>query len=642
MRWFAGASGGHSAPPPGNSTVVWEGADPLWLVGAWPPEEVRVLTRGHGPGRIRMAVLGDCRATDAELEVGLAVARGGGLRPLTTWPGSYHVVIQLGRRTLVLGDLAGLRQVHYARYEDGVVYASHALPLADLTGAQLDRDLLAARVLCPEIPELVAGHSLFTGIDRLEGGHTLELNGAKARVRLHEQGSALLDFPAAAAALREALTAAVDRRVASSDKPGTDLSGGRDSTVLALLAARASRREVVALTWADPTAQDDVDYASRVVTSSARLRHLLVPADPEFLPYSRIADAFDAPPATDDPAAPLVTAARTRRQFEVARETGIDMHLTGYGGDAVLGTPLAYLADLAMDRHTIAALRHARVRARLAGVRPGDLVAAARRVGRTTFDQALADLAGVLDGGGVPGEPAAVPGLDALISWVAPAPATAWTTPDARHRVAAALRHLARTTADAADRPGDPAVHRRPGDRASWVAVRRAADRYRVMEQMTEGGGVRVRAPYLDNAVVRAGLALPAWARGRGDGPRTLLHTAVEGLVPRSALSRTGKGDYTRSEIRGLRRNAADLRDLFASPLLGELGILDTGAVRAALDRAARPVLGKGENNGDSGELLGGFADIVATELWLRGVAAGRAMRWGTATTAGSVIAAVA
>ncbi|HSA50761.1 MAG TPA: asparagine synthase, partial [Yinghuangia sp.] len=142
MRWFAGASGSHSAPPPADSTALWDDAEPLWLVGEWPQDEVRVLTRGQGGGRVRMAVLGDCRATDAELEVGLAVARGGGLRPLTTWPGSYHVVIRLGRRTLVLGDLAGLRQVHYTPYEDGVVYASHALPLADLTGAQLDRDLL--------------------------------------------------------------------------------------------------------------------------------------------------------------------------------------------------------------------------------------------------------------------------------------------------------------------------------------------------------------------------------------------------------------------------------------------------------------------------------------------------------------------
>lgn len=639
MRWFAGTSGSHSAPRPDRSTVVWDGPDPLWLVGDWPQDEVRVLSRGNGGGQVRMAVLGDCRATDAELEVGLAVARGGGLRPLTTWPGSYHVVLRLGRRTLVLGDLAGLRQVYHTPFEDGVVYASHALPLADLTGARLDRDLLAARILCPEVPELTAGRSLFGGIDRLEVGHTLELAGAKVRLRLHEQHAAPLDFPAAAAALRESLTAAVGRRVEAAAKAGTDLSGGRDSTVLSLLAARAAaQREVVAVTWADPSAQDDVDYATRVVTSSARLRHLLVSADPDFLPYSGLVDAFQAPPATDDPASPLVTTARTLRHLEVAREAGIDIHLTGYGGDAVLGTPLAYLADLAMDRHPVTAMRHARAWARVVGVRPGDLAAAARRVGRTAFPDALTDLAAFLERDELL---AAGTGFDALISWVAPAPAVVWSTPDARHRVADALRRVAGETTGAADRPGDPTVHGRPGDRASWVAVRRAADRHRVMQQLAEGSGVRMRAPYLDNAVVRAGLALPAWARGRGDGPRTLLHTAVEGLVPRSALSRTGKGDYTRSEIRGLRRNAADLRDLFAAPLLGEIGVLDTGTMRAALDRATRPVLGKG-TGADPAELLGGFADVVAAELWLRGVAAGRAVRWGSAATAGGVIAAVA
>ncbi|MGW0660060.1 albusnodin/ikarugamycin family macrolactam cyclase [Streptodolium elevatio] len=638
MRWFAGTSGSHSAPRPDHSTVVWDGLDPLWLVGDWPQDEVRTVARG----RDKMAVLGDCRATDAELEVGLAVARGGGLRHLTCWPGSYHVVLRLGRRTLVLGDLAGLRQVYHAPFEDGLVYASLALPLADLTSARLDRDLLAARVLCPDVPELTAGRSLFAGVQCVGPGHTLELTGSKVRLRLHEQGAAPLDFPAAAAALREALTASVDRRVGAAAKTGTDLSGGRDSTVLSLLAARAAQHEVVAVTWADPSARDDVEYASQVATKSARLRHLLVPADADCLPYARLIDAFDAPPVPDDPASSLVTIARTLRHMEAAREAGIDVHLTGYGGDAVLGTPLAYLADLAMDRHPVAAMRHARAWARVAGVRPGDLAAAARRVGRTGFDRALVGLAEVLEADEL-GMSAG--GMDALVNWVAPGPTLVWADPDARRGVAAALRaHAELTAADTAERRADPSVHRRPGDRASWVSVRRAADRHRVMQQIADGSGVRMRAPYLDNAVVRAGLALPAWARGRGDGPRTLLHTAVEGLVPRSALSRTGKGDYTRSEIRGLRRNAADLRDLFASPLLAEVGILDTTAVRAALDRATRPVLGKGAGGGDPSELLGGFADVVGAELWLRGVAAGRATRWGTGTaaTAGSVIAAVA
>ncbi|MGA4540843.1 albusnodin/ikarugamycin family macrolactam cyclase [Uniformispora flossi] len=635
MRWFAGMSGSRTAPRPDGSTVLWEGPDPLWLVGDWPEDEVRTLVRGQ----IRMAVLGDCRATDAELEVGIAVARGGGLRPLTTWPGSYHVVLRMGRRTLVLGDLAGLRPVFHADHDEGVVYASHALPLADLTGARLDRGLMAARLLCPEIPELASGSSLFAGVDRVDPGRALVLTGPKRQFRRYEQGAAPLDFPAAAAALRDALTAAVGRRVDAAGKAGTDLSGGRDSTVLALLAARSAKHEVVAVTWSDAGAQDDVDYASRVATSSARLKHLVVPGEAACLPYSSLVDAFDAPPTTDLPAAPLVTAARTARHLAAVHETGIDVHLTGYGGDAVLGTPLAYLADLAMDRHPVAAMRHARAWARAAGLRPGDLSAAARRVARTGFDQALADLAGSVERGELPGT-----GLESHLGWCAAAPTLAWATGDARAGMAAALRTLAGQVAEArGGRDDDPSAPRRPGDRASWVAVRRSAERHRVMQQLAEGTGVRVRAPYLDNAVVRAGLALPAWARGRGDGPRTLLHTAVEGLVPRSALSRTGKGDYTVAEMRGLRRNAADLRDLLAAPMLGEIGILDQAALRAALDRATRPILDKRAEPGtDTVDLLGGFADVVAAELWLRGVAAGRALRWGTSSTAGTVIAAVA
>ncbi|MEV5463957.1 asparagine synthase, partial [Streptomyces cellulosae] len=102
MRWLvgwsstaAGAVASGSAGATGNdgetlhpvgSQLLWGDPDPLWAVGDWRPDEVRVV---KADDRTRIAVLGICGATDEQLRVALFAARGGALRHLTAWPGSY-------------------------------------------------------------------------------------------------------------------------------------------------------------------------------------------------------------------------------------------------------------------------------------------------------------------------------------------------------------------------------------------------------------------------------------------------------------------------------------------------------------------------------------------------------------------------
>ena len=97
----------------------------------------------------RLAVLGICGATDEQLRVGLFAARGGALRHLTAWSGSYTAVVQVGRRITVCGDLAGARPVFHTPWAGGTAYATAALPLADLIEANLDFGHLAALLAAP-------------------------------------------------------------------------------------------------------------------------------------------------------------------------------------------------------------------------------------------------------------------------------------------------------------------------------------------------------------------------------------------------------------------------------------------------------------------------------------------------------------
>ncbi|MEU8353556.1 asparagine synthase, partial [Streptomyces sp. NPDC048845] len=105
MRWLVGwssaaagisrtarsaANGSGEGPVhPVGSQLLWGGPDPLWAVGDWRPDEIRVV-QTESPALpfhkdrerpvTRIAVLGCCGASDDELRAGLVAARGGALR----------------------------------------------------------------------------------------------------------------------------------------------------------------------------------------------------------------------------------------------------------------------------------------------------------------------------------------------------------------------------------------------------------------------------------------------------------------------------------------------------------------------------------------------------------------------------------
>ncbi|MET9613444.1 asparagine synthase-related protein [Kitasatospora indigofera] len=288
MRWLTGWSGtapgagapGHEAlgaVRPIAARTLWTGADPLWAVGDWRPEEIRLVTLRPGapavvstgapppdpvadtPATTRLAVLGHCGASDAELAAGLAAARGGAVRHLSTWPGSYTVVLRAGTRsTLLLADLAGALPVFHTPWCGGTAYATAALPLADLVGAPVDAGHLAARLACPESPEALGTGTPYLGVQRVPPGYVLAVRGGRPYTASYDEPAGGPPSRGEAPAVREltrALLEAVRSRVRPSapgspaapsagagpvpERPrlGADLSYGTASATVALLAA---------------------------------------------------------------------------------------------------------------------------------------------------------------------------------------------------------------------------------------------------------------------------------------------------------------------------------------------------------------------------------------------------------------------
>ncbi|MEW2252219.1 asparagine synthase-related protein [Streptomyces sp. NPDC006975] len=651
----AGATGydGETVHPVG-SQLLWGDPDPLWAVGDWRPDEVRVV---KADDQTRIAVLGLCGASDEQLRVGLLAARGGALRHLTAWPGSYTAVVKVGRRVTVCGDLAGARPVFHTPWAGGTAFATAALPLADLIEANLDFGHLAALLAAPDVPAALHDSTPYAGVHRVPPGHALILRAGAREIAGYEPVASLAvaappaDPERAVDGVRDALIEAVRARMAAPRHVpdldpgpvpgmgpaerraargmpvpgiGADLSGGPASGTLALLAAGLPGRpgtllghgtgageRLLAVTFNDlavPGREAERERAG-ALAANPRLHHVVVTGGEDVLPYT----VLDGP-LTDEPGPSLVTAARHRARLAA----GSADHFVGYGARQVLDAHPARLADLLMDRKRRHLVRPVAALAKADGsvLVPARVYAAARRLARTPYRTGLEALAERLlerrldEPAGAVG---AVGASLAALTWARPGPAARWLTGEALAEVSVRLQGATHRSGVG---PGQ-----RPGDYRARAALARHAADLRVLEQAAEIRSQRLHAPFLDNQVVRACRALPETLRvrpgARADILRTVLRGAGVGELPEGwgAPSHAPTAAAARA---GLRVAADPLLALFETPLLAEAGLVEARVVRKALRDAA------------AGEPLplDGLADLVSLELWLRRLLSRRGTCW--------------
>ncbi|CAM5459967.1 asparagine synthase-related protein [Streptomyces pilosus] len=655
----AGATGvdGETLQPVG-SQPLWGDPDPLWAVGDWRPDEIRVV---QADAQTRIAVLGTCGASDEQLRVALFAARGGALRHLTAWPGSYTAVVQVGRRVTVCGDLAGARPVFHTPWAGGTAYATAALPLADLVEANLDFGHLAALLAAPDVPAALHDSTPYDGVKRVPPGHALILRAGAREVAGYEPVASLVvaappaDPGHAVDGVRDALVEAVRTRLAAPRHvPGTDidpgpvpgmgpaerraargtpvpgigadLSGGPASGALALLAAglpgmpgtvlghgTGAGERLLAVTFNDLAAgsaggrdEGELERAG-ALAANPRLHHVVVAGGESTLPYVELDG-----PLTDEPGPSLVSAARHRARLAA----GSADHFTGYGARQVLDAHPARLADLLMDRKRRHLVRPVAALAKADGsvMVPARVYAAARRLARTPYRTGLENLAERLlhrrlDDDG----PGAADASLAALTWGRPGPAARWLTGEALAEVSVRLQ--------ASTPRSDVGPGQRPGDFRARAALARHAADLRVLEQAAEIRSQRLHAPFLDNQVVRACRALPEALRVQPGARASILRSVLEGAGVRelpAGWGAPGTATPAAATRSGLRVASGTLMSLFDTPLLAEAGLVEARVVRKALRGAAE------------GEPLplDGLADLVALEVWLRRLLARRGTCW--------------
>ena len=555
-----------------------------WLVGRWPEG---VLSSGQA-GATKIAVVGQHALTSGQL-----AGAAGRVRTVAdldrvagSLAGSVHLLASVGGRVRVQGTVTGIRRVFHARVAGTTVAADRADVLARLLNSGLDEQRLALHLLEPPILYPLAGQPVWRGVALLPTDCYLVIDGdgGHRSVRWWKPPAPVMPMAEGAAALRQALSAAVAARTHGRQLVSCDL-GGVDSTAICSLAAH-QQAKVVAYTGASPDPlADDVAWAARTVAGLGNVEHHVVPADEMPLVYHgllRLDDQFD------EPCAVAVDRDRWLIIAQRAAARGSGLHLTGFGGDELLYGSIAHLHDL-LRTSPMVAVRHLRGFAAKYRWPRGQVLRQLSNNG--PYPAWLASVAGTLT---VPGSPTGEP----LLDWGFRPRLPPWTTPE----TVAAVQGLIRAEAgNVQPLAGGRGQHR---ELETMRFISRIA---RQVDQMATRIGVTLAAPYYDDRVIEAGLAVRPQERVTPWRYKPLIVEAMRGIVPDQSLTRQTKANGTGDEEPGLRRHRAEVLALWEDSRLGRLGLIDAAALRELCTRPIPPQL-----------QLGVLYQSVACEVWLR------------------------
>lgn len=560
-----------------------------WIIGRWSATELTWAAVGNR----QLAVLGCTTASAADLAAALGrVQQVGGLDELARrLPGSFHLIASINGTVRAQGSISTAYQIFYATVGPVTVAANRPDRLAALTGAGIAEEMLALRLLTPYPPYPLDETCVWRGVVALPLGHYLHID-ADGRGHPKQWWTP----PAPQTPLAEGVQQVRSRlhdAVAARTRPGglisADLSGGMDSTSMCFLAATGSARLVTLHCRALDAGNDDQVWADRAAAAMPGAEHLVLLAEqvpPMFAGLTEPDTDVEAP-------LPLVRVRAEILSFaQVLADKGSTRHLTGDGGDELFFASPPFLHTLAR-RHPLAAVRKLRVDRSLHRWKLGATL-------RSIFDNCsypewMAATTRSLSA------PLPKPSLSPDIGWDTTVRMPSWATDQAVDTVRQLLQEATDTQPMSPLRSQHSQLH----------GIRKGGDATRRTGRLTSGFQVAWHAPYLDDQVLEAALAIRTEDWAAQDGYKPVLVAAMRGIVPDHILARSTKAEFSQRVYAGLQHAQPQLLELAQDMELARLGLVDADTFRAAL-------VGLYPNS--RGLLF--FDPTLACEVWLRSVRA--------------------
>ncbi len=470
-----------------------------------------------------------------------------------------------GGLLLASGRAGGHRPIYVASPSRDLIVASTRLAaLLPLLPEQppLDMTFMSDCVLSsPPQPEATP----YRGVQKLPQGEAWLLRVGERAERWHTVPPLLemelRDDCDLALRLQEAITASIRRSVRGVSRVGVEVSGGLDSSFIFSILCRLAREgcllqpEAIACEYAAPSWADDRPYLRSLEQHLGAHVHRVTPTDAARWKLGTW--AIDAMPASS----PILLSVPP--VGSVAREVGVEVILTGDGGDEVLDGDPRLFADLLRKGHLSRAIAGA-VRTR--GVfYQGPLGRIARHLLRPLI------------------EPLVPPQLKGAIDRVK-ARLPRWAGPKLAGSASpvARARPLSSSQGTPSERYGR-LIHGSP--LASGAPLRL---------QQEVLGGYTMRAPLFDDDLLRFAATLPPFSLLRGGYLRGLMRESMRSFVPEDVRLRETKGAWywfiqQTIDLAGGLGAFAELVDV---RMLAELGLVEPAPFRALFEDSARFPMG--------------------------------------------------
>ncbi|MBA4493818.1 albusnodin/ikarugamycin family macrolactam cyclase [Paenactinomyces guangxiensis] len=600
MQWFCGTikKKNHAqVPMPYHGKNIGDESNPLWICGEWKSGEVRTFVHQDKT----LYVIGHCFANDQEIEVLFQKSENEShYGKLMKFNGNYHLIIQEREKLFIYGDVVGLRPIYYIEMENYIVFSSSSLPLQQLIQAKLNSAWIAMRLICPgAIPGVVRNQGPYKGIQLLEPGCFLTLSKDQLnQTRYWSAPEAIGSCQENAPLFRERLLSSLRERLAWTSRISSNLSGGMDSTSLAVLTAKLleeQNQKLYAFTQVTKVETEDAFYAKEVVKESSNIHHVLM--DQEADPYDNITEFL---PLTDEPV-PIGNIEQIKLFIQRVHALGSEIHLDGGGGDNVLCAPYAYLADLIKQGKYKTFLSHAYAWARLSAVSPLTTIRRIYTFSRLSYPGWLQQQIKILENGTT---------ANSTAGWFEPPSTAAWFSKQSHEMVTELLRQSASQVSES--------LPKMPGTFAT-VAGMQCMGRYlRNIQQLIHHYGIHYSYPYFDQAIVDICLATRAEERMTPYAFKPLLVQALQQDLPDVLLKRRSKGSYSGDYYKGMRKNLSAIQQFFQSSRLHEMGLIDAKMMIQEIETPTN----------DLGSSLQKIIQVMSVEAWLQNIEANQPTFW--------------
>lgn len=481
-------------------------------------------------------------------------------------------------RVFCARDHAGIRQLSY--YSDGRIFACASAPeqLPGVPGVPAEPDhLTLARWLLDRFPD--PGATLYRGIRRLPPGHFL--TASEAGVELRRYWDAADAAPVrhrsdrdAIEQFRETFAAAVACRVRNGGPVAATLSGGLDSSAIVCMARRIAPEALpraYSLVF-DALPCDERRYIAEVSRSSGVAVEFVLADDAGLRLDPGVPEPFPGVPCD-------ATFSMNFPMLERAKSQGVRTLLWGFGGDELLSSGDAYLADFVRRRRFRAAAEAVCDRVRQYG--PVELPRSAAALARPLVPGPLKAAVRLLKSRGSRPRwirPEFLRGSGALDPLPEPKPRFGCEAQELIYRTLSTGRLSALTL------PGAAAL-------ASAFSM-------------------EFRHPFLDRRLIEYVLGLPA-ERAELFAGKLLLREALPGILPEAVRTRLDKTDFSPLIHCTIRGQSDIIGSLIRGSELALLGAVDRNSLEKVFQRYC---------DSRSAACGNAIASFLRAEMWLRGL----------------------